>query len=67
MDIEGADILLDQPAGVFARRLAAESALTGPERTSLTMAFQELLSLHSEQLHQGTPVALAPEQPGDGA
>jgi DNA repair protein SbcD/Mre11 len=67
MDIEGAGDLLDQPAAVFTRRLAAEPALTDEERTSLTTVFQELLNLHAEQHDQVEPVAVGLEPPGGAA
>ena len=67
MDVEGADTLLDQPAEVFARRLAAESSLTDEERSNLTTVFQELLNLHTERPNQDPPVAVGSGQPGGGA
>ncbi len=63
-DLEGAGDLLDQPAAVFARRLAAEPALIDEERTSLTTVFQELLNLHAEQHGEDAPAAAGSGQPG---
>ncbi len=41
--------LLEHPAEVFQIRLQSESGLSDEERTSLTLAFQELVSLHREK------------------
>ncbi len=49
--------LLEHPAEVFQIRLQSETGLSDEERTSLTLAFQELVSLHRERQRESEEVA----------
>lgn len=51
--------LLEHPADVFQIRLQSEEGLSDEERTSLTLAFQELISLHREKQREAEETAAA--------
>lgn len=58
--------LLERPSEVFQVRLQSESGLSDEERTSLTLAFQELVSLHREKQRESeqaeTPKLIEPAE-----
>ncbi len=51
--------LLEHPVEVFQIRLQSEEGLSDEERSSLTLAFQELISLHREKQRESEETAAA--------